>query len=1109
MHAILTPDFIADNVAKIIDATQLAAKHGRVEVLKELLNMECVQSNLGFLPRSALLKALKHGHREVVEILFEIELMRELVVSDEEFQEEIRIAAQTGGLEELVKNKLDIDCKEKEEEAEEEEELAIEELFQSEANNSSDNRQLLIAALGNGDYDEVNNLLKQEELEILNNTMNSKQALEVAAINGNLEEVKTLLERRTNEATLLKSITFAIHNGHVNIVKTLLETDILSSKSHNFIIFNGWLMIAAISGQLGVFTTLLNYRDETQNRLWERLLRRFVKPESALINILNTQSFVRAAEKGDLKAVNIFIHSGMFGSNFDTPWKTALKKAIQGRHIKVVKALLSVDVVRNALQGEMAWEFLSVCVANRFPEIVKMLLEIPPVKEAAHILDNSLLCGAVMLGERETATMLLGIAKVREHAAINSNEILKCAAESSNANIDIVRILLNIPAVVDAIDIDNNAVFRLAVTNENRWVTEELLKYPQVRANAAINNNEALRNAIAVGHTFLTNRLLQQSEVLRKLTVEQILLIAVNMPLFNEVRLKTLFKKKAQNNCLSKGMLTEIIEGVNEHHLTAQSLMRDYLKINGYDDVKPHLTAEALNNAIRHSVQSSFTAPFKDPRSHAGTLLQMQANVNALKEEQNIEDNAESAMENRAVLQAKRQFKKVKEQFQEQFEELDLESIEKSLFTFLLERKLAQLKQNPTENAKAISCFERNWSALTSRESKALEEARNFYNANDNTLDMALRSMDYEAPMDPKWEKLFVSPKEEAQSEIVFSTNAATKGSLTLQTATQIAREWLCYAYLVAFDKKLTKEQSETVQEKLIHYMAEINCANNKNKMAKDSFSCFPGTLTRLSLVFQSHPDFSVPIEAINKAPIIVSELVVNAFTQALSELRGEAEKQALYDAITLYSDANAREIIAKPEKVVDSNGNKANLKNLLATKRRFFMTYFGRNAQEGINAVNKQLQERFNVTLDECYQSVIMFALMNMGRAVPEVTTLCLTEAFQRSMPKNEIEKVDELKNPYKITIETVRERLKNFPAADREAKVQKVYQEQTVKSDDFEYFSRKLSSLLQSETVVQEDIVEAIQEQVELRYQSRIENKTVPLYSTGITAIRKQFTP
>src|SRR5262249_37740011 len=153
--------------------------------------------------------------------------------------------------------------------------------------------------------------------------------------------------------------------------------------------------------------------------------------------------------------------------------------------------------------------------------------------------------------------------------------------------------------------------------------------------------------------------------------------------------------------------------------------------------------------------------------------------------------------------QAIERLNKVKPMFSKNFSSID--EIEQQIYELLLERKLAQLKDTPED--KPIKEFiENNKTALSQRQPAILAESRKFFTSHTDTVDIALRALDAGAPSHG-WEKLLVAPAQDKQKQAVFSTRAAYEGSLNLLETTQITREMLCYAYLVAKDAALTSEQ--------------------------------------------------------------------------------------------------------------------------------------------------------------------------------------------------------------------------------------------------------------------------------------------------------------
>ena len=161
------------------------------------------------------------------------------------------------------------------------------------------------------------------------------------------------------------------------------------------------------------------------------------------------------------------------------------------------------------------WSPLSLACNNGHNHLVKRLLEVPAIVDAAARNNNALLWAAED-GHLGVVNRLLEIPAVVANAIADYNHALGLAAE--NGHIHVVNRLLEVPAVADsAAACNNHALFR-AAENGHIHVVNRLLEIPAVADNAAASNNKALRFAVENGHLHVVNILLEIPAVVAKTT---------------------------------------------------------------------------------------------------------------------------------------------------------------------------------------------------------------------------------------------------------------------------------------------------------------------------------------------------------------------------------------------------------------------------------------------------------------------------------------------------------------------------------------------------------------------------------------------------------------
>jgi len=776
-----------------------------------------------------------------------------------------------------------------------------------------------------------------------------------------------------------------------------------------------------------------------------------------------------------------------------------LELAIANGNVNLVRTLSAIPQVREQAKKE----FLEWAIAQNQIEIVRELLKIPKIR-AEVAKDKKILNTVIKNEQAEILHELLTIPEMQEYAASDNNQALTLAKEEYEKNksrgnpleamLKIMHELLKVPEVRTQSAKDNETLI-WAIHEYELDLVRDLLTIPGMPEQAASDNNRALRLGLQLDNPELINVLLTYKAVKNALSLEQIFDLLCH-PSVNDFEFEKIAKKKLFKSSLSKQTLLEWVNKLRPHHRQAQVLIQQYLQYYGYSlpsskgmihrifKYLPRIIQRALNyflyllgytpeqaliDTLRNSIKRSFSDYFKDPCNHAGKLLQVSANVAEMQKRnrQYFTGNSESAMEESLVSEAVTRFKTIEPAFQKQFEAMEnnVEEIEKKIYGFLLDRKIAQLekeKSNIPNAQEVIDFIHKHKEALIQREEKALAVSRKYFVSNTDTLDIALRALDPGA-LSHDWPKLFVAPDANKENTQVFSTRAASEVALSLKQTTDITRKILCYTYVVAQDPSLKENERENILEAFIHYLAEISRAHNDDASDdSDNPSCYPGTLTRLDLIFQKHPNFYVEKELFRTTNEIGRQLVLKAFNAELSSYHDEAKKLELYNAISLFSSGNAIDILHQPNSILTPEGGSPDLKHLLSVRKVFFEKYFGKQGRKGIDEINKQLAPH-KLSVDN-KQEIALLPLINMGNGR---TIYSLTEAFKRSSRPAEMPlQKDIITNPYNPHYKRILGLLEKAPLSTTQKEnikniASSQYIEAAIKKAYFEYTYSKNANL------------------------------------------------
>lgn len=450
-----------------------------------------------------------------------------------------------------------------------------------------------------------------------------------------------------------------------------------------------------------------------------------------------------------------------------------------------------------------------------------------------------------------------------------------------------------------------------------------------------------------------------------------------------------------KDRIISKQALSGMLENVTNTTYYLKTIIQKIYEKLGYDEIAP-VESASFRESFLYALTNSFENPFKDPRCHAGSILQTIANVQDALSYAHLENNNTSSEDSKLILAANARFNTIiRSRFSARF--TSIADIEKQIYSMLLDEKMKQLSTSAHElfAQKIFDFINENKQALIQREPGVLIESRSHFTSLDDIYDIALRALDSGAPCRLEgWPKLFVASPAEEEATIVFSMVEAHATELNRKTASDIARERLCYAYLVATDPELSMaEQAELILQ-FICMLAEISRAHNENELTHelDDPSCFPGTLPRIDAFYQKHPHLINPHDKIRE---LIECKILCAFKKALSHLTNLDDKQKLYDALTTFTDLHAWNIINHPKNVLDTELEPADIDDLFQRKQDFFESYFGTNGEKLIAEIKEDLAKSESMLqIEDVGEEFILQNLLNTGR-ITLSTTRYLTDIF------------------------------------------------------------------------------------------------------------------
>jgi ankyrin repeat protein len=210
--------------------------------------------------------------------------------------------------------------------------------------------------------------------------------------------------------------------------------------------------------------------------------------------------FVQSAEKGDLKAIQLFLSAGIDCNTQSAKGSTALMAAAKNGRIDVVNKLLEQKANIDA-QGKQGVTALMLAAENNQVEVVKLLLQ----KNADPNLEDQTGWSALMKAVYQGNTGCVEALAARSRQEVNRGLLVAALTEHQ----EIVKILLDNGAEVDSRAEDGRTPLMLAAGKGDNDLVAFLLKAgadPTLTDKAGASAGSL---AIAKGHQEIANRLQQ------------------------------------------------------------------------------------------------------------------------------------------------------------------------------------------------------------------------------------------------------------------------------------------------------------------------------------------------------------------------------------------------------------------------------------------------------------------------------------------------------------------------------------------------------------------------------------------------------------------------
>ncbi len=187
----------------------------------------------------------------------------------------------------------------------------------------------------------------------------------------------------------------------------------------------------------------------------------------------------------------------------------------------------------------------------------------------------------------------------------------------------------------------------------------------------------------------------------------------------------------------------------------------------------------------------------------------------------------------------------------------------------------------------------------------------------------------------------------------------------SLPESSRYVRVYAVTCYLASIDEKLSIFQRETIWENFKYYIAEIRRAHSKSIYETDKVSCFPGTLSRLSLIASAHPYCEKPTLAIEtlieqRIKFIINRELGVAFCKETTS----TDKEALFYSLTMLGADNALDVIKDENQAYAAlvDDSVSYIKKCLE-KRALFISHLKlKDIIEDISGYLKEHNHTFNV---------------------------------------------------------------------------------------------------------------------------------------------------
>jgi ankyrin repeat protein len=245
-------------------------------------------------------------------------------------------------------------------------------------------------------------------------------------------------------------------------------------------------------GLIALFTLLLFGCGQSKDRATQELEKLNVK--------FTPDDFVQSADKGDLKAVQLFLEAGMDCNAQDTTGSTALMAASKNGRIEVVNKLLEQKLNLN-LQDKQGETALELAAANNQADVVKLLLK----KNADPNIEDQSGWSALMKAVYQGNTACVESLAVQSHQEVN--RALLVAALTGHK--EIVKVLLDNGAEVDTRADDGRTPLMLAAAKGDADMVAALLAVGAEPTLVDKSGATAAALAAAKGYNDLANHLQQ------------------------------------------------------------------------------------------------------------------------------------------------------------------------------------------------------------------------------------------------------------------------------------------------------------------------------------------------------------------------------------------------------------------------------------------------------------------------------------------------------------------------------------------------------------------------------------------------------------------------